>query len=914
MESLSAYARQFLGLMEKPDVDAIEGLSPAVSIEQKAGVRNPRSTVATVTEIYDYLRLLFARIGHPHCPRCGQPIHRQSAEEIVNSLHDRPAGTRLQLLSPLVRGRKGTYQDLFSQIQKDGFVRVRVDGTIRTLDERIELKKNIKHNIDVVVDRVVLKDRVRSRLTDSVETALRLSSGLLTVVEEGKEDVTYSEKYACTACGISLSEVAPRLFSFNSPFGACPTCTGLGFKLEIDPQRLIPNPNLSIEEGAIGSLSGLYESWLYMQLEQVAEHFGFRLDIPFRRLKAEHQRIILYGSGRENIQFRYESSTGTTRYEHHGQWEGIIRNLQRRHRQTNSEGVREWIEGFMGNIPCPDCQGRRLRPEALAVKLVGRNIAEVTSLSIKEAEKFFRDLSLSPREQTIAKQILKEIRERLHFLVNVGLDYITLDRSAGSLAGGEAQRIRLATQIGSQLTGVLYILDEPSIGLHQRDNDRLIRTLTKLRDLGNTVIVVEHDRGMIQAADHVVDLGPGAGIHGGYLVVAGTPRGIAAHPKSITGRFLSGKETIAVPAVRRTGNGKVLKLVGARGNNLRNITLEVPLGTLTVITGVSGSGKSTLINETLYRALARHFYDAKDMPLEFADLKGVQAIDKVVRVDQSPIGRTPRSNPATYTGLFTPVRDLFAQLPEAKMRGYAPGRFSFNVKGGRCEHCQGGGIIKIEMHFLPDVYIPCEVCKGKRYNRETLEVRFRGRSIADVLDMTVAEALEFFENIPTIRRKLQTLYDVGLGYIHLGQQATTLSGGEAQRVKLATELGRVATGQTLYLLDEPTTGLHFADIRMLLNVLSVLVDKGNTVAVIEHNPDVIKCADWVIDLGPEGGEDGGRIIATGPPEEITKVALSYTGKYLKKVLAGSDGGNSGKATRRSRKKRNPSSTVESKTK
>ncbi len=906
VESLSAYARQFLGLMEKPDVDAIEGLSPAISIEQKAGMRNPRSTVATVTEIYDYLRLFFARIGHPHCARCGRPIARQSAEEIVDAILEMPKGAKLQLLSPLVRGRKGTYQELFRQIQKDGFVRVRVDGVTRTLDEKIILEKNKKHNIDVVVDRLVLKDRIRSRLTDSVETALRLSSGLVTVTQENEEDVTYSEKYACTVCGISLAEITPRLFSFNSPFGACPTCTGLGLKMEIDPRRLIPNPNLSIEEGTINSLSGLHEGWLYRQIEQVAEHYNFRLDIPFRRLKGEHQRIVLYGDKKEKIQFLYESNDGGTRWEHAGYWEGVITNLQRRYRQTNSDGVREWIESFMGNVPCPDCHGQRLRPEALAIKIAGKNISQITNYSIREADEFFRNLTLSPREQIIAKQILKEIRERLHFLLNVGLDYLTLDRSAGTLAGGETQRIRLATQIGSQLTGVLYILDEPSIGLHQRDNVRLIRTLTKLRDLGNTVVVVEHDREMIQCADHVVDLGPGAGVEGGYLVVDGTPREISASAKSITGRFLSGREAISAPNLRRKGNGKFLHLLGASGNNLHKVNLEIPLGTLTVVTGVSGSGKSTLINETLYRALARHFYNAKDSPLDYSTLKGAQAIDKVVDVDQSPIGRTPRSNPATYAGLFTPIRDLFAQLPEAKMRGYAPGRFSFNVKGGRCEHCQGAGIIKIEMHFLPDVYVPCEVCKGKRYNRETLEVRYRGKSISDVLDMTVAEAVEFFKNIPSIARKLQTLYDVGLGYIHLGQQATTLSGGEAQRVKLSAELGRVATGQTLYILDEPTTGLHFADIRMLLSVLSALVNKGNTVVVIEHNLDVIKCADWVIDLGPEGGEEGGRIIAAGPPEEITKVSLSYTGKYLKSILKKSNSRNSPNRTRKRKSNRRSS--------
>jgi excinuclease ABC subunit A len=889
VESLSAYARQFLGLMEKPDVDSIEGLSPAISIQQKAGIRNPRSTVATVTEVYDYLRLLFARIGHPHCPKCSRPIQRQTAQEIVDTLLNQPNGTKIEILSPLVVGRKGEYHGLLENIRKDGFVRVRIDGTVRTLDEKIELDKKRRHTVEVVVDRLVVKDGLRARLTDSVETALRLSSGLLIAVMDGKTEQVFSERFACTFCNISISEIEPRLFSFNSPFGACPTCTGLGFKLEIDPERVIPNPDISITDGAIASMGTNYDGWTWGLLEAVADKYKFRLDVPWRKLKADCQNVVLYGSGGKRIDVTYESEN--SRFEHSARWEGIIHNLMRRYHQTTSEQVREWIEEFMGNIPCPDCGGARLKPEARAVLINGRNVSELADLSIREASAFFDELKLDAREAMIARQILKEIKARLSFLLNVGLDYLTLSRAAGSLSGGEAQRIRLATQIGSQLTGVLYILDEPSIGLHQRDNDRLISTLTQLRDIGNTVIVVEHDRDTILAADYVVDLGPGAGRHGGELVATGSPQEVAKNLTSVTGRFLSGADTIDIPRKRRPGNGKTVTVKRARGNNLRDITVDIPLGTFTVVTGVSGSGKSTLINETLYRALASKFYSAKDPALPHGGITGTNNIDKVIDIDQSPIGRTPRSNPATYSGLFTPIRDLYSQLPEAKMRGYKPGRFSFNVKGGRCENCEGDGIIKIEMHFLPDVYVPCEVCHGKRYNRETLEVRYKGKSIAEVLDMTVAEACEFFAAMPTIHRKLATLEEVGLGYIHLGQQATTLSGGEAQRVKLATELSRTSTGQTLYILDEPTTGLHFADIKLLLKVLHTLVDRGNTVVVIEHNLDVIKTADHLIDLGPEGGVNGGLVIAEGTPEAVAKIKESYTGHYLKRLFSKSTAAN-----------------------
>lgn len=883
VESLSAYARQFLGLMEKPDVDSIEGLSPAISIQQKAGVRNPRSTVGTVTEIYDYLRLLYARVGQPHCPQCGKPIQRQTAQEIVDALLNLSNGTKVELLSPVVLGRKGEYKDLLENVRKDGFVRVRVDGVVRSLDEDIIIDKKRRHTIEVVVDRLVIKDGLRTRLTDSVETALRLSSGLLTAVTGGQKEQVFSERFACTECGISISEVEPRLFSFNSPFGACPTCTGLGFKLEIDPDRVVPNPDLSVTDGAIASLGNAFDGWTWGMIEAVAEHFKFRLDVPWRKMRAEAQNMVLYGSGAKKIDVVYESATA--RFEHTTRWEGIIPNLMRRYRQTASTQVREWIEEFMGNVPCPDCQGTRLKPEARAVLIQKRNIAHVTDFSIRDAFNFFNSLNLSARDAMIAKQVLKEIRARLTFLLNVGLDYLTLSRAAGTLSGGEAQRIRLATQIGSQLTGVLYILDEPSIGLHQRDNDRLIRTLTELRDLGNTVVIVEHDRDTILAADYLVDLGPGAGRHGGYLVAVGTPQQVMTKPQSITGRYLAGKETIEIPQTRRAGSGSKLTVKGARGNNLKNITVEFPVATFIVVTGVSGSGKSTLINETLYRALAQRFYSANEPPLPYSGMSGIENIDKVIDIDQSPIGRTPRSNPATYTGVFTPIRDLYSQLPEAKIRGYKPGRFSFNVKGGRCENCEGDGIIKIEMHFLPDVYVPCEVCHGKRYNRETMEVRYKGQSISDVLDMTVAEAREFFDAVPAVSRKLSTLEEVGLGYIHLGQQATTLSGGEAQRVKLATELSRMSTGQTLYILDEPTTGLHFADIQLLLKVLHTLVERGNTVVVIEHNMDVIKTADYLIDLGPEGGDAGGQVIASGTPEEVARVKESFTGQYLKKLFA-----------------------------
>ncbi|RQV99938.1 excinuclease ABC subunit UvrA [bacterium] len=886
VESLSAYARQFLGLMEKPDVDSIEGLSPAISIQQKAGIRNPRSTVATVTEIYDYLRLLYARIGHPHCPNCGKPIQRQSAQEIVDALLKLPEGTKLQLLSPLIVGRKGEYRELFENIQRDGFVRVRVDGEIHSLDEEIKLDKQRKHTIEVVVDRLVIKPGLRTRLTDSVETVLRLSSGLLIAAIEGKKEQVYSERFACPDCHISISEIEPRLFSFNSPFGACESCSGLGFKMEIDPDRIVPNPDLTVEEGAINSLTGNMESWTWNMVESVALKFKIRLDVPWRKLSAEHRKILLYGSGKKTVDFVWESER--SRFEHSSRWEGVIPNLMRRYKQTTSTHIREWIEDFMGNIPCPACQGLRLRPEALSILIQGMNISQVADLSIRRAHEMFAKLELPPREGLIAKQILKEIQQRLTFLVDVGLDYLTLGRAAGTLSGGEAQRIRLATQIGSQLTGVLYILDEPSIGLHQRDNNRLIQTLLRLRDIGNTVIVVEHDKETILSSDHIVDLGPGAGRHGGEVIAEGNPEEIAKNTQSLTGRFLSGKETIDIPETRRAGNDKFISIKGATGNNLKSITVDFPLGTFTVVTGVSGSGKSTLINETLYRALAQKIYSANEPPLAYKSLTGTGNVDKVVNINQSPIGRTPRSNPATYTGLFAGIRDIFSQLPEAKMRGYKPGRFSFNVKGGRCENCAGDGIIKIEMHFLPDVYVPCEVCHGHRYNRETLEVRYKGRSIADVLEMTVSEAREFFESLPKISRKLKTLEEVGLGYIRLGQQATTLSGGEAQRVKLATELSRVATGQTIYILDEPTTGLHFHDIRLLLTVLHKLVDRGNTVIVIEHNLDVIKTADHVIDLGPEGGDDGGLVIAQGTPEAVARVKSSYTGQYLLRELA-SDG-------------------------
>jgi len=883
VESLSAYARQFLSLMEKPDVDYIEGLSPAISIEQRTAAKNPRSTVATVTEIYDYLRLLFARIGIPYCYKCGRRIQKQTVQQIVDHVLAMPQGVRIQVLAPIVRGRKGEYRETFEEIRREGFVRVRVDGEVRDLSQSIRLDKNKKHTIEVVVDRLVVEPRVARRLADSIETALHLASGLVVINNLQDGDHLFSEHFACPDCGVSYEELSPRMFSFNSPYGACPTCNGLGTVMEVDPELVVPNPSKSLRQGAIEPWGEEREGWYFSQLKAVARRYGFSLDVPFEELSPEHQRIILYGSPDE-VRVHYQSGTGRLTAEFTSRFEGVIPNLMRRYRQTQSNAIREWIEEYMNVRPCPDCGGARLKPESLSVKIQGQNIYEVTRLSVKQALDFFKNLSLSEKDQVIAHQILKEIQARLGFLINVGLDYLTLDRAASTLSGGEAQRIRLATQIGSQLVGVLYILDEPSIGLHQRDNRRLINTLLQLRDLGNTVLVVEHDRETIESADYVIDLGPGAGEEGGYVVATGTPQDIQQNGQSITGDYLAGRRKIPVPEKRRKGNGKYIVLKGARGNNLKSIDVKIPLGTLTCVTGVSGSGKSTLINETLYRALMRRLYRSKETPLPYDDIEGLEHIDKVIDIDQSPIGRTPRSNPATYTGVFTYIRDLFAQLPESKMRGYRPGRFSFNVKGGRCEACEGDGVIKIEMHFLPDVYVTCEVCKGKRYNRETLEITYKGKSIADVLDMTVSEALKFFENIPNIRRKLQTLYDVGLGYIKLGQSATTLSGGEAQRVKLSTELSKVATGRTLYILDEPTTGLHFEDIKMLLNVLNRLVDKGNTVIVIEHNMDVIKTADYIIDLGPEGGDEGGYVVAVGTPEEIAANEASYTGKFLRKEL------------------------------
>jgi excinuclease ABC subunit A len=839
--------------------------------------------VATVTEIYDYFRLLYARIGIPHCPKCGKVIERQTVQQIVDQVLDYPKESSILVLAPLVRGRKGEYRELFKQIQKDGYLRVRVDGQVRSVDEDITLGKYQKHNIEVVVDRLMVKSGIRERLTESIEIALKLASGLVVISSEQKDQI-FSERFACPDCGISLEELEPRMFSFNNPYGACPACSGIGYMLEIDPALIIPNPAKSIREGAIASMSQQREGWFYRYVVQVAAHYGFLVNVPFKDLAESHQKLLLYGSGKDEIRYRWESIAGRTAFEHTGRWEGIIPNLERRYRQTRSSYIREWIEGFMGNVHCRSCGGKRLKPESLAVTIRGLNIIQLTESSVKDSLHFFTSIRPTKREEAISHQILKEVKERLGFMVNVGLDYLTLDRNAGTLSGGEAQRIRLATQIGSQLVGVLYILDEPSIGLHQRDNHRLIGTLERLRDIGNTVIVVEHDRDTIEHADYVIDLGPGAGVHGGKVVASGAPITIKEPPTSLTGKYLSGRESIHIPVKRRKCSGDYLTLLGARGNNLKNIRVDFPLGVFIVITGVSGSGKSTLVNETLYHILSKKFYQSKGQPLPYNDIKGLEFLDKVIAIDQSPIGRTPRSNPATYTGLFTPIRDLYAQLPESKIRGYKPGRFSFNVKGGRCEACQGDGIIKIEMHFLPDVYVPCEVCHGARYNRETLEIKYKGKSIADVLDMTVGEAVEFFRNIPPLKRKLETLHDVGLDYICLGQQATTLSGGEAQRVKLSTELSKVSTGRTFYILDEPTTGLHFADIKMLLNVLNCLVDKGNTVVVIEHNLDVIKTADWIIDLGPEGGDDGGYVVKCGTPEQIAKSKKSYTGQFLKTVL------------------------------
>jgi excinuclease ABC subunit A len=881
VESLSAYARQFLEQMDKPDVESIEGLSPAISIEQKTTSKNPRSTVGTVTEIYDYLRLLFARVGRVHCHGCGREITSWTVQQMVDRIMTLPEKTRLLLLAPIVRGRKGEYRKELRQLQADGFVRIRIDGEMHELGEEVALDKNKQHTLEVVVDRLVIKPGIEGRLADSLETALRLAEGVVRVEEVGGESRLFSEQHACAECGISYPEITPRMFSFNNPYGACPDCAGLGTRMYFDPEEVVPNPDLSLREGAIVPWETRTGFYYHQLLEALADHFRFDIKDPFRTLPEKLRKVLLFGSGREKVRFFFDQ--GGRRHYYDKVFEGVIPNLERRYRETDSERVRENLERFMNVMPCPTCEGARLRPESLYVRVGGKNIREVCALSIQEAEAFFADLELSPKEAEIGRRILKEIRERLSFLIYVGLDYLSLERSSGTLSGGEGQRIRLATQVGSSLVGVLYILDEPSIGLHQRDNRRLLETLKRLRDLGNTVLVVEHDEETILEADHVIDMGPGAGVHGGEVVAQGTPREILDNPASLTGRYLSGELTIPLPAERRRSD-RFLHIRGARENNLKSIEAAIPLGVMTCITGVSGSGKSTLVIDTLFKALSQRLYRSREKAGKVDEILGVEMLDKVVDIDQSPIGRTPRSNPATYTGVFTDIRDQFTRLPEARMRGYKAGRFSFNVKGGRCEACQGEGILKIEMHFLPDVYVQCEVCKGARYNRETLEVRYKGRNIAEVLDMTVNQALKFFENVPRIRSKLEMLRDVGLGYIKLGQSATTLSGGEAQRVKLAKELGRRATGRTIYILDEPTTGLHFADIQKLLDVLQRLVETGNTVLVIEHNLDVIKTADHIIDLGPEGGSRGGEIVAAGTPEDVARTSASHTGRYLRPYL------------------------------
>lgn len=883
VESLSAYARQFLGQMDKPDVDYIEGLSPAISIDQKTTSRNPRSTVGTVTEIYDYLRLLFARIGEPHCPKCGKLIERQTVQQIVDHVLAMPQGTRFMVMAPLVRGRKGEHAKIMDQMRKAGYVRMFVDGEVRTLDEEIKLEKNKKHSLSVVIDRLAVRDGITQRLTDSVETALKLAEGLVEINVIGGETQMYSENFACSDCGISLPEIEPRLFSFNNPMGACPACTGLGMNMELDKSLIIPDGSKTFAEGVIAALSTNQEAYHMKHLAAVLSYYGYSLDTVWNDLTKDMQEILWYGSGEQKFSFMYENLQGEVK-KHTTPFEGIIPLLRRRHREAFSERMRLDIESFMTSTPCPVCHGARLKPEVLSILVGGKNICEVTALTVRDAINFFETLNLTERQQFIARQILKEILARLRFLNDVGLDYLTLDRAAGTLSGGEAQRIRLATQIGSGLVGVLYILDEPSIGLHQRDNSKLLATLQHLRDLGNTLLVVEHDEETMYAADQIIDIGPGAGEHGGNVVAQGTAEEIKLVENSVTGQYLSGRKFIPVPKKRRECDGRYIEIVGAKANNLKNIDVKIPLGVFTVVTGVSGSGKSTLINDILYNALAAKLHGARLRPSEHKEIRGLENIDKIINIDQSPIGRTPRSNPATYTGVFDFIRELFSQTNEAKMRGYKPGRFSFNVKGGRCEACRGDGMNKIEMNFLPDVYVPCEVCHGARYNRDTLEVHYKGKSIAEVLDMTVTEACEFFKNLPRIARKLQVLEDVGLGYIHLGQAATTLSGGEAQRVKLATELSRRSTGKTLYILDEPTTGLHIADVHKLLDVLQRLVEAGDSVVVIEHNLDVIKTADYLIDLGPEGGDKGGTLVACGTPEELAKVKKSYTGQYVKQVL------------------------------
>ena len=891
VESLSSYARQFLGQMEKPDVDQIEGLSPAISIDQRGGSRNPRSTVGTVTEIYDYLRLLYARIGIPHCPQCGRQVAKQSAQQIVDAVLGMESGTRFQVLAPLVKDRKGHHRPVFEDVRKAGFVRVRVDGRARDVDEEIELDRYKMHTIEAMVDRLIIPDGkengFRSRLTDSIETALRLGDGVAivnVVSTDPAQDILYSEHLACPDCGISLPEIEPRTFSFNSPHGACPECQGLGVRMELDPELVVPNPDQSIAEGAIAAWNVQdQDGYWWQMLKSACDHFGIPTGVPWRELNHAQQQIVLYGGGDEQVRIRYTNRDGRSS-EYAARFEGAIPHLQRRYRETNSDYIRGKIESFMSTRPCLTCKGARLRPEALAITVAGLPISEITVWPVSRLLAWIDDLSLNEREQTIARRILKEVHARLRFLVNVGLDYLTLSRSAATLAGGEAQRIRLATQIGSQLMGVLYVLDEPSIGLHQRDNGRLIRTLKEMRDLGNTLIVVEHDEATIRAADWVVDLGPGAGEHGGEVIVAGTVEDVIACPESLTGDYLSGRKSIPVPAQRRAGNGGQLVIRGAREHNLKNIDVCIPLGKLVCITGVSGSGKSTLLVDILYRRLAQMLHGSREPAGDHDAVEGAEHIDKVIDIDQSPIGRTPRSNPATYTNLFTPIRELFAALPESKIRGYKAGRFSFNVKGGRCEACQGHGTLRIEMQFLPDIYVPCDVCHGWRYNRETLQVRYKEKSIAEVLDLTVDEAMEFFAAFPVLQRKLKTLQEVGLGYIRLGQPAPTLSGGEAQRIKLSRELSKRATGQTLYVLDEPSVGLHAADVDKLIAVLNRLVDAGNTVIIIEHHPDIIKVADWIVDLGPEGGDKGGETVAEGTPEQVAQVKASYTGQFLKHML------------------------------
>ena len=885
VESLSSYARQFLGLMEKPDVESIDGLSPAISIDQKTTSRNPRSTVGTVTEIYDYIRLLYARIGVPYCPKCGKKIEKQSIDQIIDNIMSLEEGTKIQVLAPIVRGRKGEYTKQLQEFQKQGFVRVRVDGEIYELTDDINIDRKKKHIIELVVDRLIIKEDVRSRLTESVEIALKNANNLVSIDIPGDKELLFSQNYACPDCGISFEELTPRMFSFNNPIGACPACTGIGYLMKMDEDLIIPDKSKTLYDGvkAFGaSTMKKGDTMAKMYFESIARHYGVDIKVPIKKLPRDFLNKILYGTGKEEIDFEYTSAAGTRKYR--APFEGVIPTLERRYNETKSQGMRDFYEMYMSDSECPECHGARLKPEVLAVKIGDKNINELTDMSIDKIKNYLNSLTLNKTEQMIADQILKELNKRLQFLIDVGLDYLTLSRNAGSLSGGEAQRIRLATQIGSGLTGVLYILDEPSIGLHQRDNDKLLATLKKLRDLGNSVLVVEHDEDTMYAADQVIDIGPGAGVHGGNVMAQGTAEEIKLVSESITGQYLSGKKQIRVPEKRRKSNGRAIEVKGATEHNLKNINVKFPLGQFVCVTGVSGSGKSTLVNEILYKTIARELNGSNEKPGKCKEIKGIDNIDKIINIDQSPIGRTPRSNPATYTGVFDFIRDIFAGTNEAKMRGYDKGRFSFNVAGGRCEACNGDGVLKIEMHFLPDIYVPCEICKGQRYNRETLEVKYKDKTISDVLNMTVEEALEFFKNIPKIKNKIQTLYDVGLGYIKLGQPSTTLSGGEAQRIKLATELSKKATGKTLYILDEPTTGLHIADVHKLVDILQRLVDTGNSIIVIEHNLDLIKTADYIIDLGPEGGDKGGQIISVGTPEQVARNEYSYTGKFLKKYL------------------------------